>query len=711
MAKAARDARVRARVRVAAVPTLVALVGAYIVLAAIYAWQASRHLTPTIFTDELEFAQISRAIADTGLPGRRGETYTFTSLYPYLTAPAWWLHDTETAYELIKTLGVLVMTAVVFPAYGLARMVVSRPWALFAAIGAAAAPALSYAPFLVEEPLAYPVSTLALWLISRALVSPTRGSIGLAALACAAGFLARTQLAVLFAVLAISLLVPAWRSARFRRYRAGWTAWDRVGAAVLAVGFVLGAFAFLGHESQSWYIATSYYKGRMFDYGLWAFGALAVGLGLLPFVAGLAGLVRPRRELEEARTRAFVTMAATAILAFGFYAAVKAAYLSTVFSTLVIERNLIYLVPVLFAATALTLSRGASLVALGGAAAVAVYLITTTPLKLDLYPYYEAPGLAIAALPNRVWRWPADTVETSLVLVAVLSAVLIAARRPAGLRSRIATTLTAVLAVGAIGWTLTAEVYAARGFETMTQRFLANFPSPPNWLDQTTGGRSVTYLGQQVRDANGVQLTEFWNRSLVKVWSVDGSAPGPGPTLTPDLARPDGSLTPSPDTDFVLADGGVAVRGEPVVPGGTLYRLHGAIRLAHSQTNVYSDGWMGSDAAYNRFDVEPGDTGFAKIELSRKGWCGANVPGHVIVKVGPLVVGEDKQAAIGRVTAMRRATINSCEQLPIIFRAPSGPWRAQVHIEPTFVPQQLDPRVTENRQLGAQVSFDYERLR
>ena len=54
------------------------------------------------------------------------------------------------------------MTAAIFPAYALARLVVSRPWALFAAVGAVVAPALSYSPFLVEEPLAYPVSTLAL---------------------------------------------------------------------------------------------------------------------------------------------------------------------------------------------------------------------------------------------------------------------------------------------------------------------------------------------------------------------------------------------------------------------------------------------------------------------------------------------------------------------------------------------------------------------
>jgi len=150
------------------------LVLGYILLCCLYAWQASRHDSPTIFTDELEFAQISRSIAETGESARRGAPYGVQTLYSYLVAPAWWIDDTASAYEAAKFIGVLVMTATIFPAYALARTIVSRPWALGAAVAAAAIPALSYAPFLVEEPLAYPVATAALWLIARALASAPR---------------------------------------------------------------------------------------------------------------------------------------------------------------------------------------------------------------------------------------------------------------------------------------------------------------------------------------------------------------------------------------------------------------------------------------------------------------------------------------------------------------------------------------------------------
>ena len=74
---------------------LLPLLVAYFAFSALYVWQAWRRETPTIFTDELEMTQISRAIAHTGHPARREVAYHFTSLFPYLTAPAWWIHATQ----------------------------------------------------------------------------------------------------------------------------------------------------------------------------------------------------------------------------------------------------------------------------------------------------------------------------------------------------------------------------------------------------------------------------------------------------------------------------------------------------------------------------------------------------------------------------------------------------------------------------------------
>ncbi|MBA3567400.1 MAG: hypothetical protein H0W31_11195, partial [Actinobacteria bacterium] len=150
----------------AAIPLLTLYFG----LAVLYAWQASQHPVPTIFTDEIELAQLSRSIAETGEPARRGEPYGLATLAAYFLAPVWWLGSTSTAYTAAKLLLVLAMTATIFPAYALARLVVSPWYAVAAAGGATAVPALAYSPIFVEEPFAYPLATLALWLIARALV-------------------------------------------------------------------------------------------------------------------------------------------------------------------------------------------------------------------------------------------------------------------------------------------------------------------------------------------------------------------------------------------------------------------------------------------------------------------------------------------------------------------------------------------------------------
>ena len=147
-------------------------------------------------------------------------------------------------------------------------------------------PALAYSPILVEEPLAYPLSTLALLTIARVLAAPSWGRVGLAVLASAAAALTRTQLAVLFAVLVLGLLWLAWSSEPGRRWRSGWTRWDWIGAVALTIGVALAFSAFMGHASASWRETTGFYKDRILDHGLEAIGALAIGVGVLPVLVG-----------------------------------------------------------------------------------------------------------------------------------------------------------------------------------------------------------------------------------------------------------------------------------------------------------------------------------------------------------------------------------------------------------------------------------------
>ena len=193
------------------------------------------------------------------------------------------------------------MATVVFPAYGLARLAVRPGWALFAAAGAGISPALAYAPILVKEPTAYPASTLALFLVARWAAKPTARGLLLAAAGCGLGVVAKEQLVVLFPILGLSALAVIWRGNRMSAFRRTWTPGDWIGAATLTVGAVLLAGAYASQRSTSWYVATTFFQDRMLEYGLWAAGALSIGLGLIPLIAGLASIVRPKGE--EVRTR------------------------------------------------------------------------------------------------------------------------------------------------------------------------------------------------------------------------------------------------------------------------------------------------------------------------------------------------------------------------------------------------------------------------
>lgn len=696
----------------------------YFAVAALYAWQASRRLVPTIFTDEIEMAQLSRAIWETGEPARRGEPYGLATLVAYVLAPVWWLGSTSAAYAAAKLVLVLSMTATLFPAYALARLVVPYWYAVAAGGAAVAVPALAYSPILVEEPLAYPLATLALWLIARALVSPGWARIGVAALASGLAALTRTQLSVLFAVLALGLLWLGWQSEPIRRWRAGWSRWDWAGAATLLVGAVLAFSAFMGHRSVSWRNTTGFFKDRILEHASWATGALAIGIGVLPLLLGIAALARPKSEPHDPKTRAFVTTSVASLVAFIWYAGIKGAYVSTVFSTLIVERNVIYLCPILFAATALAFARGVGRVwAIAAAALFVVYVVAATPIQLQ-YPYYEAHGLAILAFANRELGWPEGRIENAVLVVFLVSLAVVVALRLVRPGSRTFQAIAATAAVAIVAWSMTTQVYAAEGERVLSDQVARNLPEPYDWVDEVTGGDSAVVIGQQITDATGIWLTEFFNRSVRKMWSLDGSALRAGaPVLTPDLASPDGTLAPSPETAYALALNGVELRGPVVARRGseTLYRLDGEpLRLKAAVTGVQSDGWMvGSSeekvarAAYTRYDVEGDGPGFALVKLSRLEWCpspGRRSPGTATVRIGPVTIGEDSQPAIGEVTAARTAIVRDCQITGILLPAPTEPWRVEIELGPTFVPMQVDPSSSDRRELGAVVSAEFQPL-
>ncbi|MGH3111234.1 MAG: hypothetical protein ACRDQT_09990, partial [Gaiellaceae bacterium] len=254
----------------------------------------------------------------------------------------------------------------------------------------------------------------------------------------------------------------------------------------------------------------------------------------------------------------------------------------------------------------------------------------------------------------------------------------------------------------------------------LANQIARNLATPYDWVERETGGGSVVVLGQQMKDdATGIWLTEFFNPSIKKVWSVDGTAPGPGAILTPDLAAADGTLTPNPGTEYAITLNGVELQAPEVARVGEyiLYRVGGQpLKLAAGVTGIDHDGWItGTEeeriarAAYNRFDVSGDGPGQAIVRLSREAWCtGQRAVGTV--RIGPMGIGPDNQPALLRTTAVQRKPVLDCRETGYALPVPEGPWRVEVEVSPTFSPHEIDVNHGDRRQLGARFSAYFQPL-
>ena len=519
-----------------------------------YGWEAWGNPTPWLNSDEYER---DSALAGGGINrprGRRTVPYAFDSLYAYMVAPAWWLHDISRAYGVAKAIGVASMTAVVFPTYLLARMTVSRGWAMFAAAGAAMIPALAYSSMLLLEPVAYPWAALCFYLVAKALVTRRPAWIAAAVVASLIAPLVRSQLLVLI-VGAVAAAALFWFTGEGGgRLRRNWSRWHWTGFIVLAVCIATVLDLVVAHYSRVWSVATEHYPGHMLTYGLRSAGALTIGVGILPVIAGLAALVSPRSRPHSRERRAFTSLAAAMFVSFGLYAAAKAVYVSTTFFlTEFVERNLIYLAPLLFVGTAVVLNRRRpSLPALFVATVLVLYLVTTTPYHMDIAVFFDAPGLAVLPGLHRAFGLPSTGAKPLLIALTLASTALLLFLRFASPRA--AATIAVMTAAFVLSWNAFGEISFARSAHQAASSLLVTMPRPLDWVDRAVpNGAQVYYIGQSTDDA----ATCSSSSSGTARSSMSGAQTGPRPCRgrpwfrgscrrTADSTRPPASSTWSP---------------------------------------------------------------------------------------------------------------------------------------------------------------------
>src|SRR5262249_36479503 len=240
-----------------ALGTALPLLTIFVWLCLLYGWEAWGNASPWLVTDEFERAQLSRAVAMTGHEAIRTVPHPFDTLYVYLIAPAWWIHDTTRAYGAAKAIGVATMTCAIFPSYLLARLFVPKRWAFFAAPASVLIPAFAYASMLLEEPLAYFWVALSFYLVAHALLMPRIRWIVPAVAACLIAPYVRDQLGVIIPGAFIAGFAFWFTSESGRRVSRRWKVWHWLAVVVLVVGVA----GFLGvgaaRPLAAWEVATA----------------------------------------------------------------------------------------------------------------------------------------------------------------------------------------------------------------------------------------------------------------------------------------------------------------------------------------------------------------------------------------------------------------------------------------------------------------------
>ncbi len=231
-------------------------------------------------------------------------------------------------------------------------------------------------------------------------------------------------------------------------------------------------------------------------------------------------------------------------------------------------------------------------------------------------------------------------------------------------------------------------------------------PTPPDWIDRATGRARTMYIGQSLGGSNAFWSVEFWNQSIKDVWSVDASAPGPGPEVTPDYRDLTGAVEPQLPINWIVATPGVDPAGDlrETVGGLRLFHVRRPIRIADAQGGLSPDAaWMSTAAWYYRFTSAGKKRGHAIVSLSRAAACGGYPPSRITVRLSSLRLNRDRQPVAGHLQAVRRLTLHSDPCETKVLRIPAvAPYRIDVTADGTFQPSQYDLR-----QLSAQVAFGF----
>ena len=504
-------------------------------------WFSGRIRDWSVMTDELLYAKLATAIAETGspLPEIHGTAVsTVNQLYPLLIAPLFGALTPPAAVRTAHVLNAVIMASAVFPVYLLGRGVLPRSWSFVAAGLSVVVPWMVLTGFLMTEAVAYPVFLWALVAIQRAIVTPRPRHDVVVVLALGVAVLARTQFAALILVLPAAILgyeigqalaaagsSRSWRTllsgAKEAAHRHGLlTALYVVGAAIAAAAAVLGS---VGGLLGAYAVTVD---GPVLPAEVWPaaaehLDAIGIGCGLVPLILGGGWMVSAVAHPRNRQQHALATLSLLTVAAF----AVETASFDVRFGgpDVIRDRYLFYVVPLLLVGTAAALNttprRGVAI----GAGAVTIFFAATVPLLS--FPTFA--GLSVDSPPASVLN--EFLIEQSGALgtgtfVAVLG-LLVGAVLVLGvllIPRRVLAVLVFVAVFTFSTLTLRSEVDRVLAGTGLSGRPLAKDPGVVlDWVDAALpSGATAALIPFPVStawDTSAIRWwdVEFWNRSIV----------------------------------------------------------------------------------------------------------------------------------------------------------------------------------------------------
>jgi hypothetical protein len=572
-----------------------------------------------VMTDELLYERLAISIANLGspLPYIHGELIgNVNQLYPLLLAPLFHDRLVPPALHDAHVLNAFVMSSACLPTFLLAHAVTgSKRLSYVVASLCVCIPWIPLSSMLMTEVVAYPVFVWAVLAVYRAAVSPRPQNDVVMVVALAVATLARTQFLALFIVVPIAFFLHelAYTQSRSRLSRVRVAGRKLVEAhRPLAVAFAVLVVAVVvllavGRLSSALGTYSVTAEGNVLPSGMGRsllehLAPLGLGLGILPFVLGVAWLfatfVRPRARKEHA-------FAVIAIVTFAALLAEVTSYDLRFGQGRLHDRYLFYVVPLVLISFAAALQaelrpRGSLFVSAGLLALAFSFVPVVRYEKFNV----DSP----VAVLNGALLDAGGSVDGARVFLGLALLVLVLLFLLGAAFLRRTQLAFVVVLLGAV--TISAET--ALAFNRLLS--VDGTSGRPitleqgvvfDWIDRKLGpGTKVTMVPYPIRYGNYWENVaywwnvEFWNASVQRAAVYESAFTGtpetfPTTELTFDSATGRANVSPSPYAVQGIAETRFRLAGMDLGEdrGVTLIAADKPWRAEWVAFDLYRDGW------------------------------------------------------------------------------------------------------------------------